>query len=768
MIHKKDSSKNEEEEQPRETIASEREVFSTYIQKCHSTLDEIPSEVSDVPHQDLISNMVHVANGLEDDVDWTKLGEIYGISACMGVNPLFHMRTETDLFDNSEPLFYFQPKGFVGLETNIRKRAQYVKDACIHIGEYMKEKGQQLPKTFANDCTSLVITLEKKLGRVLQDAIDQDKRNSKDDAFSEYMEDLGMEDGSSNSRKDADKRRIASKSSKFFTGEFFQSFMDKLVLCSTGDVTEQIDSEDLYVWTEYKEYFDKLSDMIQPDDAKEEKQTFNMMKTMALVSLAVDNLEVVGYFAACDYDHVSNGGKSSNQGNYKRESPEHGFLSGRFTPYMMNDDISPRIIRLNGDRKHAHIRKSNLEKMTRRSSKTTSKDEFDYDIEPLSISETDDWINYAWFTCIDIAQTYFPEIVDNSFASFTTSVEDRAKLAKLTDRLLESLVSDMQSSSMLDQKTKDALTGKTQNILKRIAVPWDTDIDAEEEEIRRQEGITRYPIPVDHGEIGMKGMDFYEDTVLIRRWAIRQEIKDYLDRLNAEGEIKRFGIKSLHFSMKTSETNAYYSPLENNINILSGIMHPPFFHGGYSKPSLYATMGSIVGHELSHSLDKTGVLFDKYGNLNISMLDPKAREQYEDREQCFVKQYKKYKTTLGNVVDSEKTIGENIADNAGIQAAWDGMRKSVAQESDTVISPEELVDIAKEFTLAYAQMWCTNREADEEKYIMSIDVHSPPQIRIDRTLSNLIDKETDRYVMDIAWGCEENDRMIHKPRCAVF
>lgn len=759
VIHKKESDESKEEEQPRETIASEREVFSSYIQNCHSSLDEIPSEVSAIPHQNLITNMLHVANGLEDDTDWEKLGEMYGVAACMGVNPLFHMRTETDLFDNSEPLFYFQPKGFVGLETNIRRRALYIKDACAHIGEYMKNDGQQIPRSFANTCTSTVLNLEKRLGNILQAAIDQDKRNSKDDAFSRYITDLSMDSSSSDSRKDADKRRLASESSKFFSGEFFQAFMNKLVLCATGDITEEIDPEDMYVWTEYKQYFDEVSNMIDTDDVKSEKETFDMLKTMVLVSLSVDNLEVVGYFAAGDYDHVSNGGKASNKGKYKRVSPEHGFLSGGFTPYIMNEDISPRIIRLNGDRKHAHIRKSNLERVGKQS---------DYQTESFIVSKTDDWANYAWFTCIDIAQTYFPEIVDNSFASFTTTVEDRAKVAKLIDSLLNSLVSDMQSSSMLDTKTKNVLTEKAEHILKRIGVPWDTNIDAEEEELRKREGITRYPVPVDHGEIGLKGLDFYEDTVLIRRWAIRQEVKDYLDRMNTNGEIKRFGVNSLHFGMKTSETNAYYSPLENNINILSGIMKPPFFHGGYSQPSLYATMGSIIGHELSHSLDKTGVLFDKYGNLNISMLAPKARAQYEDREECFVNQYKKYKTSLGNVVDSENTLSENIADNAGCQAAYDAMRKSVTQERDAVTTPEELVDIAKEFTLAYAQLWCTNRGADEERYIMSIDVHSPPQIRIDRTLSNLIDKETGRYVMDIAWGCEENDRMVQKPRCAVF
>lgn len=774
------------EENGHETIASEREVFSAYIQKCHSTLDEIPAQIEQVKHHEILTEMIHAVFSFEE-FDWEQLGSAYGVSACMGVNPLFHLRTETDLFDNSEPLFYIQPKGFVGLETNVRKRSIYIHEACKHIQEYTEEAGIKLPEDFVTPCYYSVESLEKQLSKALNSALNENDRNSKDDSFERYISKFELEGDSST--KDVDMRKLISNDSPFFSGDFFRGFMKKLTQCTLGESSEIIPEDKMFVWTEYSKYFDSLSEMISSDPSKKEEM-FKSFRMMLVTSLAVDNLEVIGFFAASDYDHVVGGGsiieeplkpskiagKKSDDEIHNREdfigSPEHQFLSRGFVPYNSNFmESTPRIIRLNGDRKHSIIRKKNLKKISVDSTKK-ERDETSFGGEPFSLSGSADWTNYAWFTCIDIAQTYFPEIVDNSFASFTTSVEDRAKVAKLTDSLLDSLVEDMQSSDMLDETTKDALTEKTQNILKRIAVPWESSTTAELEEQYRlnKNPVTRYPVPIDHSEIGIKGKDFYEDTILIRRWAIRQEMKDYIDRINSGGEIKRNGLKSLHFSMKTSETNAYYSPLENNINILSGIMKPPFFHKDYTKVSLYATMGSIVGHELSHSLDKTGVLFDKYGNLNVSMLSSDARAQYENREQCFVEQYKKYKTTLGNTVDSEKTLSENIADNAGIQASWDALRKRLKQEDGFSFSnnPEGLTQIAKEFTLSYAQMWCTNRGPDEEKFVMSIDVHSPPQIRIDRTLSNLIDKETGRYVMDIGWGCEEKHKMINKPRCAVF
>ena len=728
-----------------ESVSTERSIFSTFVQECHSAINDIPDSLEKVGNHWLLDRLITMINSQKGN--WRTLGSHFGISTCMGSNPLFHIRAETDMFDNRKPLFYVQPKGFVGMESNIRKRSFYIMDSCEHLYSNYIENSNDKNKE-EDSCLRDIEDLEQTLLDYFKLSMEEMNRHSKDDSFEDFFTD---------GKKEADKRKSIHDASPFFRGEFFLGFTEGLVRCVSSNETKSLDPEDIFIWTEYSDFFDQLDTLTNG-----EKETFDKMKLMLMISLISDQLEVIGFFAAGDYDHVVDNGKFpiDNKDHFRDIPPLKSRLLHIPTPYY--DEFSennPRLKRLSGV--HSKIRVQNLRKIFQYDGEGFEK-------EPFSLSPNPEWLNYAWFTCIDIAEAYMPEIVDNSFASFTTTVEDRANIAHLIDTLLESLVNDMKTSDMLDDATKESLTDKTNNILKRIVVPWETNIEAELEEQRLGRRSLRYPIPVDHTQIGISGNDFYGDTVLLRRWAVRAEVEDYIKRLDPKNNMKRFGENNLVFGMSTSQTNAYYSPLENNINILAGIVHPPFFHKDYTVTSKYATMGAIIGHELSHSLDKTGVLFDKYGNLNTSILSADARAKYEKREDCFFQQYSKYKTVLGNVVDAEKTISENIADNAGLQASWDAMKKIISDKSEEEITQKELSRIAKEFTLSYAQIWCTNREPEEEKRIMDMDVHSPAQVRIDRTLSNLIDKDTGKYVMNIAWGCKNEDTMINKKRCAVF
>jgi len=121
-----------------ESVSAERDIFSTFVQECHSSINAIPDSLDDVNSHWLLDRLIGMIESQKED--WGSLGSLFGISTCMGSNPLFHIRTETDLFDNSKPLFYIQPKGFVGMESNIRKRHLYVMDSCTHLlNKYTKE-----------------------------------------------------------------------------------------------------------------------------------------------------------------------------------------------------------------------------------------------------------------------------------------------------------------------------------------------------------------------------------------------------------------------------------------------------------------------------------------------------------------------------------------------------------------------------------------------------------------------------------------------------
>lgn len=799
---------------PQESISTEREIFSTFAQTCHASLLDIPTDSALVQKSDLLSTMITSVEKINDN-DWISLGRHYGASSCVGVSPLFHIRTESDIFDNSVPMFYVQPKGMIGVDVNSKKHEIYLEEACVHANNYLYdaykptiEKTEQL-KEFWSNCYTLTSQLETSLSSLFDEIVNTPNYHG------ETMEESIVKYVTENKRMD--KRKILEESGPFFTSLFFSGFVDGLSTC-TGTDNNAYDStihatinraintyfdwgeeegipaptrgstlsrENLYIWVEYPKYFDGMYSIMEGSLEKPEKQTketFHSLKMILMAGLAADNLEVSGYYAAFDFDQVTltNGKYEPYHGHYDEEDVKANEKTFVFTPFVPFEDSSwikemdeqtqkveqnPRIKRLKASGQHTVIRKKNMKNIV---SVGTGEKEM-HQVEPFSLSVDASWPNYAWFTCVDIATVYFPEIVDNSFASFTTTPEDRRTVAYIIDNLIYSLIDDMANSTLVDSKTKQVLQEKANNIAKRIAVPWETDDIAIGNS--NNAGNKRYPVPVDHSEIGLEGKDFYLDTLRIRKWAMSREIRSYLDKIRfGRSMSNRAGSNSMHFQMSTSATNAFYNPMEQNINILAGIMKPPFYHPKYTPTSLYATIGTIIGHELAHSVDANSIYFDKYGNLNYSNLNKKEKNNYQNREQCFVEEYSNKKTLLGNNVNSEKTLSENIADNAGMQSAWDALKeylKETKQKGEDITS-ELLKKTAQEFTLAYAQMWCTNSNTQEEQARIQIDVHSPPQVRVDRSLSNLIDKETNKYVMELAWGCSKKDGMVNKNRCAMW
>jgi predicted metalloendopeptidase len=223
--------------------------------------------------------------------------------------------------------------------------------------------------------------------------------------------------------------------------------------------------------------------------------------------------------------------------------------------------------------------------------------------------------------------------------------------------------------------------------------------------------------------------------------------------------------------MPTSAVNAYYSPEENSISILAGIIAPPFYHKDYTMQSLLATIGSIIGHELSHAFDSSGVMFDPLGSYVIpekgedsGWMSASDIEAYEEREQCFVHRYN-VTSRMGNKIDSVKTLGENIADTMGLRASFDAF---VKLQGGRDIEPE----VMREFIESYSQMWCTNASPDVELMQTMLDPHSPGGTRINGAISSLYFSSASggKDPLRTAYGCSDKDKRSSKKNgpCALW
>src|SRR6185503_18311695 len=125
-------------------------------------------------------------------------------------------------------------------------------------------------------------------------------------------------------------------------------------------------------------------------------------------------------------------------------------------------------------------------------------------------------------------------------------------------------------------------------------------------------------------------------------------------------------VDKTEWEMTPPTVNAYYNPLENNINFPAGILQPPFYSAKADAAVNFGGAGAVIGHELTHGFDDQGRQFDARGNLK-DWWTPADAKAFEERAQCFVDQYSSLTAVDDVKLNGKLTLGENTADNGGLR-----------------------------------------------------------------------------------------------------
>jgi endothelin-converting enzyme/putative endopeptidase len=209
--------------------------------------------------------------------------------------------------------------------------------------------------------------------------------------------------------------------------------------------------------------------------------------------------------------------------------------------------------------------------------------------------------------------------------------------------------------------------------------------------------------------------------------------------------------------MTPPTVNAYYNPLENNINFPAGILQRPFFIKEADDAVNLGAAGAVVGHELTHGFDDQGRRFDAQGNLR-EWWTPADAKAFEERATCVANQYGGY-TAVGDVkLNGRLTLGENVADNGGVRLAWMALMevlKTRQMETADGFTPEQ------RFFIGWGQMWCENRSDEIARLHAQTNPHSPGQYRTNGVVSNMPEFAK-------AFSCPANAKMVRQPVCRVW
>jgi putative endopeptidase len=227
-------------------------------------------------------------------------------------------------------------------------------------------------------------------------------------------------------------------------------------------------------------------------------------------------------------------------------------------------------------------------------------------------------------------------------------------------------------------------------------------------------------------------------------WQSYSELR--IERGDALGNVRRAGLfeyrRSLakldkpvdrsDWAMTPQTVNAVNLPLQNALNFPAAILNPPFFDASAEPARNYGAIGTVIGHEISHSFDDQGSQFDARGRLS-NWWTPEDLAHFRRAAERLVAQYDAYEPLPGMHVNGKLTLSENIADVAGVAAAHDGYGIDLGGKPGPVIGG---FTADQRFFLAFGQIWRSKMRPEALRSRLITDGHAPGPCRAD-TVRNI-------------------------------
>ena len=222
------------------------------------------------------------------------------------------------------------------------------------------------------------------------------------------------------------------------------------------------------------------------------------------------------------------------------------------------------------------------------------------------------------------------------------------------------------------------------------------------------------------------GLDIRANDVLGNLW--RADLFAFHYALSRIGQ----PVDRHEWCMEPQTVNAVNLPLDNGLNFPAAILQPPFFDPAAPAATNYGHIGAIIGHEISHTFDSEGAAFDSKGRVR-NWWTPEDLAHFNASTAALAAQYDAYAPFPDLHLNGKQTLGENIADVAGLTAAFDGFHASLQGKAAPVADG---FSGDQQFFLAFAQNYQGKEREGALRQQVLTDPHSPGQFRAD-TVRNL-------------------------------
>lgn len=306
-----------------------------------------------------------------------------------------------------------------------------------------------------------------------------------------------------------------------------------------------------------------------------------------------------------------------------------------------------------------------------------------------------------WKRMVSAANSMIGELVGQEYVKVAFSEESKRKVNEMVDNLREAYRLRIESLDWMSPETKQKALDKLASFNRKLGYPdkW-KDYSA---------------------------LSISTDSYLANQYRCATFGYDrMIDKLGKP-------VDKTEWNMLPQTVNAYYSPVMNEIVFPAAIMQPPFFDPKADDAVNYGAIGAVIGHEFSHGFDDQGSKYDAKGNFN-SWWTSDDRKKFEERTKVLVNQFNSYQVLDSVYINGELTLGENIADLAGLTVAYDAYMISLkGKKKDKIagFTPEQ------RFFIGFAQVWRGHARPEYIRNQVVTDPHSPQQFRVYGTLVNM-------------------------------
>ncbi|XP_053987090.1 endothelin-converting enzyme homolog isoform X6 [Hylaeus volcanicus] len=305
---------------------------------------------------------------------------------------------------------------------------------------------------------------------------------------------------------------------------------------------------------------------------------------------------------------------------------------------------------------------------------------------------------------------------------------------QMIDQVRQAFTKNLKNLDWMDAETRQAAEEKANAITDMIGFP----------------NFILDPNQLDdlYRDLYIKQNEYFQNTIRVNKYNLRKNLEKLDQPVNKTTWI-----------MTPPTVNAYYRPTKNQMVLPAGILQSPFYDMENPSSLNFGGIGVVMGHELTHAFDDQGREYDLHGNLN-QWWNNATIERFKNRTECFVEQYNSFEIH-GRHVNGRQTLGENIADNGGLEAAYHAYLTTPKSYKDQLPLPGLNLTHRQLFFLNFAQVWCS--AATSEAIVLQIekDSHCPAKFRVIGPLSNLPEFATE-------FNCPKGSRMNPVHKCEVW